>query len=1382
MSQTEIYTTKRGVIRRLLQSDTQYLIVLASLLIALLHMGATAILLPAIEIVLLMDTLLLIALGVILVLYHQRRVRVSGILLIIVLWLYMTLGSLFLGGVQNPLFESYVVLIIIAGLLYREAGVLFAVSLSVLSGLGLFILDLTGQLPAALIPITSMYIWVAVMANMGMITLLSIVVLRDFRRSANQRQKTTQALVQERHTLRTLIDTLPDPIYIKDTDSRFVMANHRQAQLAGVESYHELIGKTELDIFPQSGQNYYDDDRQLFASGEPIINKQDVIREHVDEPIWVLMSKVPLRDKDGRITGMVGIGRDITAMRHTQDALRQREMQAQALQDKLRTLHTATLELAQIAASDALYRRAIEIGREELGFDRLALFLIDRDTDTIIGTYGTDTAGNIRAEHDIVRPLDNDDRAIEVIKSRRRSCYWLDVELWDKWQVVGTGWCAMAMLWDGDTSIGWLVTDNLINRESFSENMVELLSLYGATLGYLITRRQAETNLQHSQQQLQSRTEALRALYKITEVVHQSLDTQSVAQEALRAFQSYLNMVVGSVYLYDPESDHMAMIAQLNIPDEYRERWRVLPVSDSLTGRTLQNNVVTIYHRHQIDEDSSVERVPFEVLDIDSIVSIPIYSGDHILGTINLAFAGSSIATDIEGQGIFASIGNTLGLAITNSRSLDEISHARDLSDSIIESMPDIFFMFTEDGRLLRWNENLELVTGYSAAELAEMTPHMLFTTSPPETLQRVFSFTLSDGGSGVNVNLMSRHADHLPYILTTQRYRMGDQRAIIATGINISERNELMNRLEYRATQLQVAGQISKSIVTVLSPAELLDYTVNLVCDEFDYYYVGLFLNDHNEEYAVLRAGSGDTGQEMIKGGHRLMIGGKSMIGRAVAAAKPYIADDVAQIPEHYANPYLPATRSEMALPLINRGVCLGAMTVQSTQVSAFSQEDIHIIQFIVDHLASALANAELYDIIIRRQRYLGTLRHVSQQASPELDIDDFLYSVATALKQEFNYVTVVILLLNADQTALHMRAAIIDNAYIPNIDLQTYTQAISEGIFGWVVRHRSPYLAHDMRTDPLHEPIEGMNNEGSAIAVPITRFNDCIGVLSVSTADPNQLDDLDVEMLDEFSSELGIHIENLRLYAKTRRNADELEKRVAERTSQLKAVNKELEAFAYSVSHDLRAPLRSIDGFSQALLEDYEDEIDEFGQDFLHRIRAASQRMGQLIDDMLTLSRVTRREFVRQEVDLTDLAHIVAGIIRQTYPRDNVEIVIEDGVTAYADRNMIQIVLENLLGNAWKFTSKEETGRIEFGTERDDTGETVYYVRDNGVGFDMAYADKLFGAFQRLHAMSDFEGTGVGLATVQRVIMRHQGQVWATATEGEGATFYFKLGGDTS
>jgi PAS domain S-box-containing protein len=265
------------------------------------------------------------------------------------------------------------------------------------------------------------------------------------------------------------------------------------------------------------------------------------------------------------------------------------------------------------------------------------------------------------------------------------------------------------------------------------------------------------------------------------------------------------------------------------------------------------------------------------------------------------------------------------------------------------------------------------------------------------------------------------------------------------------------------------------------------------------------------------------------------------------------------------------------------------------------------------------------------------------------------------------------------------------------------------------------------------------------------------------------------------------------------------ELEQRVLERTAQLDAANKELEAFSYSVSHDLRTPLRYMDGFSKILLDGYSAQLDDRGRRALNHIQAASARMGQLINDLLSLSRVSRQPLRRQRVDLSALARGVAADLQAANPGRTVDLVFADGIIAPGDPSLLRVVLENLLGNAWKYSTKRPQARIEFGamsiaeygriadSRMQDHSATpgsfnpqseirnpqvVYFVRDNGAGFDPAFSDKLFAPFQRLHSEAEFEGTGIGLAIVARIVRRHGGDIWAEGAVEQGATFYFTLG----
>jgi light-regulated signal transduction histidine kinase (bacteriophytochrome) len=313
--------------------------------------------------------------------------------------------------------------------------------------------------------------------------------------------------------------------------------------------------------------------------------------------------------------------------------------------------------------------------------------------------------------------------------------------------------------------------------------------------------------------------------------------------------------------------------------------------------------------------------------------------------------------------------------------------------------------------------------------------------------------------------------------------------------------------------------------------------------------------------------------------------------------------------------------------------------------------------------------------------------------------------------------------------------------------------------------------------------------------LIVPLLQGDNLWGLLCIHQCRaPRQWQSAEIEFVDRIANHLGVALKHAELLAKlqveiidrqqAQQRAQDLNQGLQQAVTELKSVNKELETFSYSVSHDLRAPLRSIDGFGQALLEDCHEQLDPNGRDYLRRIRAATQRMGQLIDDLLTLSRAIRSDMHREPVDLSRLASQVCTDLQQAHPERQVEFIIQPNAIDRGDSRLLQAVLENLLNNAWKFTAKNPQPRVEFGisTELVAAGAKTpntptYFVRDNGVGFDMTYVGKLFSPFQRLHSVSEFPGNGIGLATVQRIIYRHGGRVWAESALDRGATFYFTL-----
>jgi light-regulated signal transduction histidine kinase (bacteriophytochrome) len=418
--------------------------------------------------------------------------------------------------------------------------------------------------------------------------------------------------------------------------------------------------------------------------------------------------------------------------------------------------------------------------------------------------------------------------------------------------------------------------------------------------------------------------------------------------------------------------------------------------------------------------------------------------------------------------------------------------------------------------------------------------------------------------------------------------------------------------------------------------------------------------------------------------------------------------------------------------------------------------------------------------------------LFHVITRLRESLDLDSIFKATAAEVRQ----------LLSADRVAMfrfYPDSNWDDGEFVSEDVDPEFSSAIAHKIhdhcFGnqFAVHYEAGRMQqvadiHQAGLSDCHIQILAQFQVRANLVVPLLQGRHLWGLLCIHQCRaPRQWQAHEIEFVQQIANHLAIALQQAEFLVELRteiserqqaqQRTQELNQGLRQAITELKAVNKELEAFSYSVSHDLRAPLRSIDGFSQALLEDYLNQLDTTGQNYLQRIRAATQRMGQLIDDLLTLARLARSDMTRQSIDLSYLASQICLQLQQTYPDRTVEVTIQPGLIAYGDHRLMQVVLDNLLSNAWKFTSGRSSAQITFGAIESDQGELTYLVRDDGVGFDMAFVKKLFKPFQRLHGMHEFPGNGIGLATVQRIIHRHGGQVWAEAALNQGATFYFTL-----
>ena len=409
-------------------------------------------------------------------------------------------------------------------------------------------------------------------------------------------------------------------------------------------------------------------------------------------------------------------------------------------------------------------------------------------------------------------------------------------------------------------------------------------------------------------------------------------------------------------------------------------------------------------------------------------------------------------------------------------------------------------------------------------------------------------------------------------------------------------------------------------------------------------------------------------------------------------------------------------------------------------------------------------------------REYELQVLQEVGVAIASKLRLPELLQLVADKVRVLISAETLLIPLL--DTTRESYTYAAVSGKHADDIVGTNFPVTI--GMCGWVLSNNRPLLYGESDQWSFNQKAPWQTGRPSALMMPLYAGEVITGGMSGTGKEGGASFTVrDMELLKLISAQVSIAIENARLFEEVQSLVSSLESKVQERTLALQVANQELEAFAYSVSHDLRAPLRSIDGFSLALLEDYAGSLDAEGKDYLERLRANAKRMGQLIDALLTLSRVSRSEMKKSMIDVTALASGLVQKFGESEPDRNIEIEIESGMTVQGDLGQVDALLTNLLSNALKYTSKVDKATIKlFRTVRN--GKPCFCISDNGAGFDMARVAKLFQPFQRLHTAKEFEGTGVGLATVQRIIHRHGGWIRAEASVGNGAAFFFTLAQD--
>ncbi len=893
---------------------------------------------------------------------------------------------------------------------------------------------------------------------------------------------------------------------------------------------------------------------------------------------------------------------------------------------------------------------------------------------------------------------------------------------------------------------------------------------------FLQTRREIEERAR-VEAQLLEQTRQLTLLHEITLSLVERMDLNSLLESILTKAETLTNVQHGYIDLVSPDRRFAEQQVGHGVFGQFQHT--KIPLGKGLTGQIMQTGRTMLISDYQTWDGKNPE---YSGAGFRSILGIPMILQGQVTGVIGLAHTEFHPFSEVQ---IFAleRFAELASVALDNARlfqaSRDELTNRQKAQDELLKSKEQLNLAL-DAANMGSWTWDIKTNQVTWSQQV-----YRIFDVSPDEFQGNFESYIKYIHPADakrithmIEESLQSRSSNYMVEhrIIT----RKGEIRWLEGKGrVSVDENNEPVqmngivtdvtdkkeaehalrkanrnleryaNELEARSGQLRVAAEVSRAASAILDPIALSQQVVELVREHFKLYYVGLFLLEDGAQWAVLHAATGEAGKKMLGQGHRLEVADTSMIGWCIKHAEPRIALDVGEEAVRFNNPYLPETRSELALPLVSRGQVLGALTIQSKQAAAFSKENMTTFQTMGEQLANALLNARLYNQLQKELEERIRAEEEVRELNAELERRVERRTAALQASEE------------------KFRALAENNP----LQIARYDQS-----------GRYLYVNHLIFNDSLSpEDVIGKTLRELMGDIPLVEMAEEMirGVFETREPIRAEYNYKEAEAVWWMAPEFGPNGEVVSVITSTmditerKRMEEDLKKRSAE----LQAANRELEAFSYSVSHDLRAPLRAMDGFSRILIDDFSDRVGDDGVLYLNRIRHAAQEMNKLIDDILRLSRVTRSEIHLDDVDLSELVSLVWEEVKNRDLERNVHLEVAPGLRVYGDARLLRVALENLLSNAWKFTGKVEFPVIRVGKTETEHGE-AFFISDNGIGFDMKYAAKLFGAFQRLHSAEDFSGTGIGLAIVNRVIQKHGGQIWAESKPNEGATFYFTLG----
>ncbi len=1083
-------------------------------------------------------------------------------------------------------------------------------------------------------------------------------------------QERSAELARQQYILDTFMENIPDRIYFKDLNSRIIRANKAYAIRMGLTDPDELIGKSDFDFFPPDDAQYkYELEQQIIQTGQPMSIEERGVQVN-GQLLWLLATKMPLRDENGRIIGTFGISRDITQLKQTQAALEQAYIEVE------HQVAERTVELQQEITERKQAEEAL----------RLTRFTVENVADAV---YWMDAAARIVDVNQAACRMLGYTRA----ELTRMSLADIDPEFsiprWpDTWKYLQE----MGQL---TREANHRTKDGRIIPVEIVANFIEFgdRELDCAFVRDITERKRAEALLERNLRETQIRLEISQALA--------GTETEDEVLDALIQYAGVYPQVYVAIYTLDQQGDELTVIVRRNNPFESDVLTVVtngahFPVSRFTAIRFLSPDQPFV--SDNVFTDERVDPVSREVIrqaGAASFAAVPLTAGNEWLGFI-VALAKSSGYFDEDKLHLYQTLAEQGGVALRAARLREAVRESQQRLSLLVQQSSLAVIEWNTNFEVAAWNPAAERIFGYRCEEaLGRHARELIVPEKAWPLVDQVWQNLLVQQGGTHNIN------DNLTRdgrIIICEWFNVplagadGQVIGIASLVEDITERRRI--EAELRTSEARYRALVESQIDLI--SRYLPDTTLTFVNDAYCKFY-------------------GKTREELIGVSYLTMVA-PEFHEQAIKETQNFLQD-----PGPISGEYLNYRWDGRACWIhwilqgivdehgqVNEIQATGHDITRLKQVEQIIRQSEENYRDLYENAPSGYLSVSQEGLVGRCNRYLAEMLGYDS-------VDEIIGRPMADLYADTPHGQSKVRQIFQDVQA---------RGTIPDEELQMQKR---DGTPVWV----------NMTTKTKRDD-EGQFPWTHSMVTNIT---------------------------ERKQAEEKIHRLN-----------EELEQRVIERTAQLEAANKELEAFSYSVSHDLRAPLRAIDGYTRILVEDYEAVMDAEGRRVCTVIRDETRRMSQLIDDLLAFSRLGRAHMQLVSIDMERLVQAVFDALTTAESREWLDFRMGGLPPAMGDPTLIRQVWTNLLANALKFSFKRERAVIEAGSRQGD-GETVYWVRDNGAGFDMQYADKLFGVFQRLHSEKEFAGTGVGLAIVQRIIHRHGGRVWAEAEVDQGATFYFTL-----